>query len=517
MKTKLIIAILIFLTVSCSDDVFEEQKPITYTEEESRVLEEITRKTPKLTEDEAVQKALEAIGSISPSAILTKGGKTKTIKNSRALTVNSAVTRSGINQQDTLAYIFNFDNDEGFAIVAADIRVPEKLLAYTETGNLEQDTDNPGLAVFLGYAENYITKSIELAESRKDSIYQIILHKFREEHPELTEKKTTKGWGDIPPGAGGPPLGGGGGGADDSWGPLVPEGETPWELPYDVEFVKINYDWQNVEVIRPLTAVEWGQGEHYNTYTRANGCGGNAPYTGCVAVAVAQIMAHWKYPQEIKPYTFNWNEMVRYTGNFNRNNEFGNKWTASVANSPDPVKNDIARLMERIGFNVKMEYRCDGSGADSDDAVGWMQRMGFSGGEHSGYDIERIRKSLLNNCIVYADGCSQRTKFLGITVKYEGCHAWNYDGYIKQMKKMEVRHICRDKITGKIIDIKTVTSTEYRSLVHCNWGWDGRRNGYYFSGVFDTNVSSPPLISGTRNSSDGYYQYRLNIYTNLKR
>lgn len=521
MKNKFLLIPLLFLLASCTDDNFEEEKqPVSFTAEESRVIEELARKIPKLTEIEAMQYALDAASCISPSSVLTKAN-TKTIKNSLPLSISRNISTRSSTLPDTVAYIFNFDNNEGFAIVAADIRVPDKLLAYVETGSLELETDNPGLAIFLDRAEEYIKQSLEKAEAEKDSIFQVILDKLIIDSPELAESIKTRN-GDFPPPKGGGLLGPdgkpiGGPDPDGEGGPII----DPRPGDDDIYcLAEISYhDWQNAQVIGPLTAVEWNQRAPYNTLLQQPRCDNNElPPVGCVAVAVAQIMAHWKYPQEIKPYFFNWNEMVRYTGDFERNNRFGNKWVNSVIRAPAPVRNNIAQLMERIGFNVGIEYDCDASSGNSDKAVSWMQRMGFLGGEKSDYDINKIRSSLLNNSIVYARGSSKKNKFLGITIYYSGGHAWNYDGLMEQKRQKDVRYIWINRRTDKVIRESSATFYEYRNLVHCNWGWDGISNGYYHSGVFDTN-STPPLPSGTRNSegTSGHYQYDLEIYTNLRR
>ena len=86
-------------------------------------------------------------------------------------------------------------------------------------------------------------------------------------------------------------------------------------------------------------------------------------------------------------------------------------------------------------------------------------------------------------------GNSGRKKFLGITVKYKGGHAWVYDGYISATKN------------GK-----------QQNLIHCNWGWGSSKfyNGYYLSKVFDTN-SGPEIYDNevTRSGQSGYYKYNL--------
>jgi Peptidase C10 family. len=478
----------------------KQTEGIYFSPEEFRLLTEVANKTSKITEEEAMSKALDAMNSISTT--FTKSGRTRTVKNSQALTISKNIGTKSSGESfipDTVAYIFNFDNEEGYIIVAADERVPEKILACVEEGSLGSETDNPGLAIFLERAEDYITESIEKAEAKKDSLAREILYKLIAESPELADEISTKA--------------------------IKMEDPTIYDL-YNID-TSVSYtttEWSSAS-LAPLTAVEWNQPAPYNKFTKAKGCNGNAPNTGCVAVATAQILAYWKYPSSIDGYNMNWTEMTRYTSDFNRNNLFNYRWTGSVfsSNTPTDVVDNIARLMERIGDHVDMDYGCSGSSANSDKAVDWLQKIGFSGGEKSNYDFSRVKSSLDSKRIVYGRGYSTRVdeKFLGITYNtyYKGGHAWNYDGYIQKTQKVERTVTVRDWSKGKIISQSTSVEYTYRDLVHVNWGWGGNHNGYYLSGVFDANGDRMP--SGTRSSSDygtDYnYQYKLEIYTNLRR
>jgi hypothetical protein len=513
-------ATLLFFFASCQDentpvDKDEQAEEVSFSPEELRLLAEISNGSPKITEAEAMCKAIEIANSFSG---LTKSGKAKTVGNSLALTIPKADgTKSSGEVSDTVAYVFNFEDEGGFAIVSADIRVPDQILAYSESGELGTYTDNPGLGLFLENAETYIAQSIEKAEAQKDSLTQEILSKL----PDGELKNVLK-------------LGRGysGGGTMlqtvTKSAPITGSSDN-----MDIVIRNIG-SWETENIIAPLSVVEWNQtDEPYNNYTKSKGCSGNARHTGCVAVATAQIMAYWKYPTSIDGYYMFWTEMEKYTDGHSydkRRSMFNNGWIRSIQDdyTPTAIKENVARLMERIGAHVGMSYGCEVSSADSDDAVNWLKSLGFAGGEKYDYDFQRVKNSLSSRRIVYANGYSSQIKhkFLGITIytTHKGGHAWNYDGYIRQKQKIEITVVM--KSTGLPANgIQPEISYIYRDLVHVNWGWGGNKNGYYASGVFDASQPEPVASSGTKSSTEEEveegtaknYQYNLSIYTNLRR
>lgn len=48
-----------------------------------------------------------------------------------------------------------------------------------------------------------------------------------------------------------------------------------------------------------------------------------------------------------------------------------------------------------------------------------------------------------------------------------------------------------------------------RKLLHCNWGWDGDCNGYFYSGAFDT--QSPEKYDGNYNRTNFDAKYNVEI------
>lgn len=483
-----------------NEDNLQWQKS-AFTQEEIKLLTEYANGTTQISEETAKERALEAVNSLS--GVFTKAGLgsgDRTIKNIHALKLseNNKLKRiiDAEEVQQKLAYIVNFEDDRGYAIISADIRIPQDVIACTVSGNLEleDETENEGLIVFLEGAEEYMEESIQKGEIQKDSLANEVVEKLLAENPELAKEINTKA----------------------SIFSILSR--------FEYSVTQTVYSWENIGGVSPLTPVEWDQGSPYNLYTKSKGCGGNAPYVGCVAVATAQIMQYWKYPTYIDNYYMDWNNMGRYTSKLDRNYMFNNKWTDNIYYAPKTTKENIARLMERIGANVGMKYSCDAGSADSNDAIKWLKRIGYLGGEKSGYDFSRVKSSLDNRRIVYARGNSHKKKhkILGIKVKttYSGGHAWNYDGYINKRQRVDNHVLIKDKRTKRILSSKITTTWNYQQLVHVNWGWGGSYNGFYVSGAFDCNKSFLP--SNTKSSDgdsgqNGNYQYNLEIFTNLRR
>lgn len=76
--------------------------------------------------------------------------------------------------KNTVAYICNFKDDAGFAIVAADSRIKNKIIACADNGQFEDNTDNPGLQLMKenikAYASNLYYECNENGSTIKSSL-----------------------------------------------------------------------------------------------------------------------------------------------------------------------------------------------------------------------------------------------------------------------------------------------------------------------------------------------------------
>lgn len=180
------------------------------------------------------QDAMEMLGENST----TRSGRPRCINTDDVqYIVNTSTTRSS-SEPDTLMYVFNYEDNAGFAVVSAN-RATEELIAVTEQGNYAaaEETDNEGFNMYMNMAENYIaTASLESLTSLNDpgtlADFQVVT----------------------------------------------------------IKTVLTNYG--------PFVTVKWGQGYPYNLYCFDTD--ENQALAGCVATAIAQVLSYYKHPASIQ-------------------------------------------------------------------------------------------------------------------------------------------------------------------------------------------------------------------------
>ncbi|MDR2409332.1 MAG: Spi family protease inhibitor [Bacteroidales bacterium] len=300
-----LLAMMLLAIVACSNEENLNEGELVATNEvqltdaEWDVLYKMRNANNKVGIEEATQFANDVIGFLDGESAV-KSGTARSISSIGALVstdMQSVALKSsdGTNVEipDTVAYIFNFGNDAGYAIVSADTRIESPILAYTESGKLSDTIDNHGVILFLEGAEDYILQSIVEAEQRRDSLIGNIIAKLNAENE--SETKAIK----------------------------------PADFLLDDQFFRISTTsaWTTISHVYPLSLVEWGQGNEFRLLTpqlqepfwdlvRYKNCTNGTSPAGCVAVATAHILSYWGYPSSIDGYTFHWNELNNYTGGY---------------------------------------------------------------------------------------------------------------------------------------------------------------------------------------------------------
>ncbi len=61
------------------------------------------------------------------------------------------------------------------------------------------------------------------------------------------------------------------------------------------------------------------------------------------------------------------------------------------------------------------------------------------------------------------------------------------------------------------------TDYEYGYYVHCNWGWDGRYNGYFLPTAFDANHEPDRPDTRALEGDSNYYQFNMSMWHQIKR
>lgn len=171
MKKLILYAVFsLILLASCSSDENMLQAEISEPEMQSGGI------SAKRTVDEAADIAFSAIDML-PRCKSRSG--VRSFNKGKVKIIGSAQSRSG--GSDTLMYVFNFDDEEGFAVVAADRAFSEGLIAVTEKGSYDPSVtpENPGLALYMKSAESYLA-GLDLKEAIKVPIDTIINPGFAE-------------------------------------------------------------------------------------------------------------------------------------------------------------------------------------------------------------------------------------------------------------------------------------------------------------------------------------------------
>lgn len=322
---------------------------------------------------------------------------------------------------DTLAYVFNFADSAGYAIICADDRVNCPILACVENGTLdiEKESDNPGINIFLENAQIFMEQSIIKFEQEKDSLLTEAEKTQKENKSEILRKTYTGGY-----------------------------------------YIVLDDYYKG-----PLLKTAWGQESPY--YNECPPCDDRNSKVGCWAVAIGQVFTYHKYPQTITGIAYNYTIM--------------NKLRHINKDTPSEKQKPVAQLLHSIGVSIDMNYGCSSSSADVNNVVPWLRNIGYTV-ETMDYKWNTVKRQLDLGHPVIMHGKRSKRKFFGITIGYKNGHAWVLDGYKCTKTQYETYKVDLDK---DIYEITSSTTKSIDYYLHINWGWDGENNGYFAEGCFN--------------------------------
>ncbi len=312
-------------------------------------------------------------------------------------------------------YVFPNANSKGFTIVSGDDRLPE-IVGYSSQGSYDENNLPEGFVSFMEAYQNLYNK-VNLGDAEA-----------------LKNLAEIKAWRN-----------------------------------------KKNASAASTSAVAPLLGdIAWDQTSPYNNMCpRYDSV--HVAATGCVATAMAQVMAYYKYPKQLKAdipgYVNRWNgipmeipTITREEGVYDWDNMLP-KYNKE-ANATQQQKDAVAKLMYHCGAAVKMSY-----GPESAAAVSATKLA-----KYFGYDADLMMD--LNRSTFSLDKWMQiidTELAAGRPVLYSG-----------QASDGGHQFIC-DGIDGE-------------GLYHINWGWSGSQNGY-----FDLSLLNPEKGgTGSGNSTEGY-------------
>lgn len=408
--------------------------------------------------EEALAKADALFAGIDGAT--TRAGNRR-VKNHELFRSGNRFTRTASDDVEAKFHIINYEDNAGFAMIAADKRATD-IYAYSDTGNLCVDDamENSGFGVFLEGAIDLYGKEIDRP---------------------LIPADTTE-------------LGGGGGFID------LP-GDKYGDIPYlGIEVidgvtyrVRIEYN-KSVSKKEPLIPVKWHQANPYNYYCPSCGDYVGTNYygkcaAGCGPVAAAQIMAYHKYPEKYATYLPDWNnKTLNYI-------EYTFDWDNMIRNYSDDM---VAHLIREIGRVAEADYG-KSTGVTLANIKKMFPKFGYNitGAD---YDVDKVKISLYNNRPVYARG--QKKSGDG--------HAWVIDGY---------DHLATRKTyyyNYAPYNVCNIKDSNNRIYVHCNWGWGGdgknKNSDYSDEGYFLNDAFVVTVGEGNNEEERNYTRNNKIIY-----
>lgn len=145
----------IIMMAACSSQEFNDESPSSPPS--SSICNKIR------SYEDALKIAQGSLSMLDDQKTSTRGeSKTRKIDitNSKKVVKLDAKTRSNLGVNDTLIYVFNFENDEGFVLVSASENT-EAILAITEQGNYNPEvrSEIEGFELFMKQAKNYVANA----------------------------------------------------------------------------------------------------------------------------------------------------------------------------------------------------------------------------------------------------------------------------------------------------------------------------------------------------------------------
>lgn len=312
-------------------------------------------------------------------------------------------------------YVFPNADSKGFTIVSGDDRLPE-IVGYSSQGSYDENNLPEGFVSFMKAYQNLYNK-VNLGDAEA-----------------LKNLAEIKAWRN-----------------------------------------KKNASAETSSAVAPLLGnIEWDQTSPYNNMCpRYDSV--HVAATGCVATAMAQVMAYYKYPKQLKTdipgYVNRWNgipmeipTITREEGIYDWDNMLP-KYNKE-ANATQQQKDAVAKLMYHCGAAVQMNY-----GPESGAAVSSSKLA-----KYFGYDADLMMD--LSRSSFTLDKWMQiidTELAAGRPVLYGG-----------QASDGGHQFICDGK--------------DGEGLYHINWGWSGSQNGY-----FDLSLLNPEKGgTGSGSSTEGY-------------
>ena len=346
-------------------------------------------------------------------------------------------------RNETVFYIVNYPDNQGWQIVSSDRRTPA-ILAESSQGHFSMETDNVSLySWMMGVAEDLYavrhSKNTDLSFS-EDEIAAHVSFWSREPTRSLDPQPGDEGY----------------------WSASVVSTVT-----------------EVVDSITHLTTTQWTQQEPYNQYCPLTTDGLDHAPAGCIAVAGAQMLYYLHDKWGIPQYMVSSASCSGYVGNYNmcQWNPTSTVWDEMIEvfcpggclhTHPESV------MIAHVGTLLRSEYGNDGTSADLEDLVEDVFNLFGINCNYGTYSESAVKNSLITGYPVIVGASSQWYPNWDFTIP---SHSFLIDGYKRTRIKTTTHYtfIPYDPNNYELgshpsYDVITYSTPEITS-VKMNWGW----------------------------------------------
>ena len=344
-----------------------------------------------------------------------------TTSNTNSVIANTRSALSG--QEEPVAYVVNYDNNEGFAILAADTKLPP-VIGIGDEGNFNTQE-------FLDFVRNKRTRTNDSELNPAQEVQYATINNSLLLPPHIIGPGSTEG-----------------------------------------------VDTTIVLKCLPLVRTKWGQHAPYNYYAppAKDSIFDTKSAAGCVPVAGAQVIASLCYHHNWRPTTQLSDEFIVDWEALNR--MIFNDLIAFEPETYGSNVSNVAKLIRAVGEDVRAIYGTK-TGANTYDLADTYEKLGMSstryGNEES--DIPVTRNDIFNMINYKCYPVNARANNSMSNDPNNG-HSFILDGWLR----LEYTILSAD---GSVGDISILNRQYNFDLVHVNFGWNGDYDGYYLQDAID--------------------------------
>ena len=345
---------------------------------------------------------------------------------------NSRISRTSLQdeQEAPLAYVVNYENNEGFAILAADTKLPP-VISIGDEGNF----NTQGFIEFTGNGGNTRSRTDSELNPAQEIQYALVNNSL-----------------------------------------LLPQ------MDFD-DLPMIGSDTTVMLKCLPLVTTKWGQRDPYNYYATPTGNSHGIKFlAGSMPVAGAQTLASLCYHHNWRPttqlseeYLVDWDMINRMIYADTYMFLLGNRSAEALT---------VASLIRAVGEDIGAHYEMYETTAEIESLISTFQRLGMSstGIENENPNLSVVDSEVLNMIVINNFPVVTSAKNSASTAEVVNEYGFVIDGLLRLEYSL---------LFGNSEDIapdirSSLDNVQYHfDLVHINLGWNGQCDGYYLPGAFD--------------------------------